>query len=102
MESASPNSCSLEGGELLERIEAWRGVSLRATSREVQADTITSVYPSEPEVVARLKDLIAAEGACCSFLRFTLNEEPHQTTVVMTFPPETRSLIESVISVPAS
>ncbi len=101
MECTDPNGCTLSGDEMIERVTAWRDVSSRAISRELHDDRLTSVYPPDGELLRRLKDLIAAEATCCSFLEFSLREEVHQTIVELTFPEEARSLVESVIALPA-
>ncbi len=101
MECTNPNGCSLDSSEMVERVTAWREVSSYAISREVHSDRITSVYPSDPELNGRLKELIAAEAICCSFLKFNVQERDDQTVVELTFPKEARSLVESVIALPA-
>lgn len=101
MECTNPNGCTLDGADMIERVNAWRAVSAQAVSREVHRDRIRSVYPPDPELTAALKDLIAAEAICCSFLNFTLQEEAERTVVELTFPPEARSLVEGAIALPA-
>ena len=101
MECTNPNGCSLDSSEMVERVTAWRAITSQAISREVDVDRITSIYPSDPDLLGRMKDLIAAEAICCSFLNFKLREEEHQFVVQMSFPKEARSLVESVIALPA-
>lgn len=93
--------CTLSGDELAERVRAWREVSSRSVSRRVEGDRISSVYPSDPELVHRLRDLIDAEAECCSFLSFTVTEGPVETIVDLTFPPDARALVEGVFSAPS-
>ncbi len=92
------NGCTLSSEEMVERVKAWRAVASRALSREVHPDRITAVYPSDPELIAQLNELVAAEATCCSFLRFKVEEGPRQTAVELTFPEDARALIESVMS----
>jgi hypothetical protein len=73
---SQPLSCSLNGDELLDRIEAWREVVQRATSRGVEGDCVVAVYPNDAQLLDRLRELIAAEAECCSFLRFSLEQTP--------------------------
>ena len=100
MECTNPGGCTLTSAEMVERINAWRSVSSRAISREVHGERITSIYPPDPDVIRQLKDLIAAEAICCSFLKFDLQEHAHQTVVELTFPEEARPLVESVMALP--
>jgi hypothetical protein len=71
-----PLSCSLNGDELFDRIEAWRELVQRATSRGVEGDRVVAVYPNDAQLLGRLRELIAAEAECCAFLRFSLEETP--------------------------
>ncbi|MDQ4025525.1 MAG: hypothetical protein M3217_08555 [Actinomycetota bacterium] len=96
------NGCTLDNGEMAERVNEWRAVSSRAISREVHAGKITSAYPPDPDLIGRLKALIAAEAVCCSFLEFTIEEQRHQTMVELTFPEEAKALVESVIAAPTT
>ena len=91
-------SCALNPSEMGERLSAWRAVSSRAVSRENDAGRITSVYPSDPDVTTQLKELIAAEALCCSFLNFEVEERDGHTVVELTFPEEARPLVESVLA----
>ena len=96
-------SCSLDSTEMEERLKAWRGVSSRALSREVEEGKITTVYPSDPDLIRRVKELIAAEAGCCSFLNFSLREEDRQTIVELAFPESARSLVEdNLASLPSA
>jgi hypothetical protein len=69
-------ACSLDGMELTARIDAWREVMGRATTRRVEDGRVVATYPNEPQLRDRLRELIALEGECCSFLRFDLRERP--------------------------
>src|SRR5260370_38588578 len=71
---AQPFSCSLEGLERLDRIEAWQEVVTRATTREVENDRVVAVYPKDAQLLGRLPELVAAEAECCSFLLFDIEE----------------------------
>lgn len=102
MECTNPSGCTLDSGDMVERVNAWRAVSSQAICRHVHPDRITSVYPSDPELVSELKDLIAAEAVCCSFLKFRIEEGRTQTVVDLSFPEAARSLVESVIAARAS
>jgi len=85
---AQPLACSLDGAELLDRIEAWREVVQRATSRAVEGDRVVAVYPNDAQLLGRLRELIAAEAECCSFLRFNLEETPDAILTELRLPEE--------------
>jgi hypothetical protein len=101
---ASParvSACTLDGSELLARMHAWQQVTSRATSRRVEDTQIIATYPKDARLLQQLRELIAAEGACCSFLEFTLEEKANSVVTELRFPPETptaaRTLILEVI-----
>ena len=97
MSASSSCACMLEGNELDERLAAWRELTNLATESKVHRDRVTSLYPSDPALIARLQELIAAEGKCCNFLEFTVTTDPAGTTVEMTWPPGADELIESFL-----
>jgi len=76
METPQPLRCSLEGPEFVDRIEAWREVVQRATFRGMEGDRVVAVYPNDAQILGRLRELIAAEAECCSFLLFDVEESP--------------------------
>jgi hypothetical protein len=69
-------ACSLDAAELLDRVEAWREVVARATSHGVDDGRVVAVYPKDTQLSGRLRELVAAEAECCSFLRFDVQETP--------------------------
>ncbi|MCA1708830.1 MAG: hypothetical protein LC808_38355 [Actinobacteria bacterium] len=94
MQCTNPNGCTLDQNEMATRVAAWKEVSAHAISRRVEGTRITSAYPSDPHLVGRLRDLIAAEADCCSFLAFTVKEGPLETVLELDFPEEARGLID--------
>lgn len=80
-------TCGLAPLELGERIVAWRMLATRATNRTVEQGRIVATYPHDPELVARLTELIAAERDCCSFLRFTVHNERDVIRLELVYPP---------------
>ena len=71
---AQPLACSLDGTDLAARLDAWREVLARATTRHVEDGRVVASYPNEPELHERLRELIALEHECCSFLHFDIEE----------------------------
>jgi hypothetical protein len=85
---AQPLACRLDGAELVDRVEAWREVVQRATSRGVEGDRVVAVYPNDAQLLGRLRELIAAEAECCSFLRFSVEETPDAILTELQLPEE--------------
>jgi hypothetical protein len=97
METSQPLTCSLARPDLVDRIEAWRDVVARATTRRVEGDRVLAVYPKDAQLLGRLRDLIAAEAECCAFLRFDVHERPDSIVTELRLPDDladsTRTLI---------
>ena len=81
-----PFACSLQGPDLVDRIDAWREVVARATSRGVENDRVVAVYPKDPQLLSRLRELVAAEAECCSFLLFDVEETPDAIVTELRLP----------------
>lgn len=81
-----PLTCTLDEAALDERIRDWQGVAARATSRRVEDGRVVATYPNDAQLLARLRDLIAAEAECCSFLRFRLDETPDAIVTELRLP----------------
>lgn len=74
--AAQPLACSLDDTELAARPDAWRQVVKRATTCRVEGDRIVATYPNDAELLDRLRELIALERECCSFLHFDVEDGP--------------------------
>jgi hypothetical protein len=85
---AQPLSCRLDSDDFVDRIEAWREVVARATTQRVEDGRVVAVYPNDAQLLARLRDLIAAEAECCSFLHFSLEETPNTILTELRLPDE--------------
>ena len=85
---AQPLACSLDGTALTQRLDAWRQVVARATTRRVEDGRVVTSYPRDPELRDRLRELIALEGECCSFLQFDVEERPDAIVTELRLPEE--------------
>ena len=79
-------ACSLSGSELGDRVREWQQIASRATSRRVEETCIVSTYPRDEQLLKQLRDLIAAEAECCSFMRFDVQERPDEVVVRLSVP----------------
>jgi hypothetical protein len=79
-------ACTLEGPDLVDRIEAWREIAARATTRRVEDGRVVAVYPKDPQIHVRLRELIDAEAECCAFLRFDVDETPDAIVTELRLP----------------
>ncbi|HYV60916.1 MAG TPA: hypothetical protein VFA62_12670 [Acidimicrobiia bacterium] len=94
---AQPLACSLDGTALTQRLDDWRQVMARATTRRVEEGRVVASYPKDPELRDRLRELIALERECCSFLQFDVDERPDEIVTELRLPEElgeaTRALV---------
>jgi hypothetical protein len=69
----------------------WHGAVRPALLGHLPADAsyvIVAVYPNDAQLLDRLRELIAAEAECCSFLRFSVEETPDATLTELRLPEE--------------
>jgi hypothetical protein len=90
-------ACSLEGAELVERIEAWREVVSSATGHDIHYGRVVTTYPKDGWLVERLRELIEAEAECCSFLEFTVDERPDSIVTELRLAEETPASMRTLI-----
>lgn len=84
----APIACTLERSVLTSRIQAWQQVMARATSRRLEEDRLVATYPDDPQLLEQLRELIAAEAACCPFLEFDLERREGVVVSEFRFPAE--------------
>ena len=81
--------CTLSPAALEQRLEDWREVMRQALRREQPHEGVTVAdYPHEPALRARIDTLIAAEGECCTFLHFDVEEHDEFVRLTLHHPPE--------------
>lgn len=90
-------ACTLEGAGFEERAAAWREVASRATARSLEQGRVVATYPADPELLGRVRALIAAEASCCSFFRFELREGREEFVIDLRYPDEARALVEGML-----
>jgi hypothetical protein len=91
-----PLACSLEGAELGDRLRAWSEVVARATTRRTEEGRVVATYPKDAQLLDRLRELIAAEADCCSFLDFRLEERPDAIVIELRLPDDVPASIAGV------
>lgn len=98
METPTPSMvCSLEGLRLVGRSHAWRQVASRATDRRIEGDRVIGTYPKDEQLLRQIRGLIDAEAACCSFLKFTVDEGPDLTRIELRLPEEMPASLRTLI-----
>jgi hypothetical protein len=97
MASMNPPSinCSLGAADGRTRKARWQAVADAALlSAERTAAGARQRYCPEAAVEREITELIALEGACCSFLDFRLARTPEALVLDVAGPPEAAALVE--------
>lgn len=93
-------SCSLHVDDVAGRTAEWQALARQATAREPLEDGLQLTLPAGTDL-RPVADLVAREHACCSFFSFTIGVRPDGVTLDISGPPDARSLILSLVEVPA-
>ena len=65
-------ACSLDGDSIRTRLAEWAGLLRQATLREEMENGLRYRFPASDDLEREVRDLAAAEHACCSFLSFAV------------------------------
>ncbi len=87
MADPTPIACSLDAGELRERlaeIEAVGTESLIEKSREGERHVLR--FRADAETERRLEEIVAAESRCCAFLDLELTRQGDELTLTLAAP----------------
>lgn len=71
-EAEDPGACTLDAEALPVRLEEWRAMLDRATSRAAGPDGTVRVEFAPDMPLRDLADLVEAEQRCCAFFSFTI------------------------------
>ncbi|CAG7642514.1 MerR family transcriptional regulator [Rhodococcus opacus] len=88
-----PVACTLSGDEYGERAQQWQQVLDSATGREEIDDGLRVRFPSDPNLVAEVARLAAAEQGCCAFFDFTLHLSPDALALTVRAPETAHALL---------
>ena len=94
-EQAVAIACTLDAGEVGERLAEWRAVAARARSRESIEGGLRLAFDDID--VRALTDLAIREHECCSFLSFAVGIGTGGTTLDITGPPVAVKLIDALV-----
>jgi MerR family transcriptional regulator, copper efflux regulator len=83
-EGAPLPGCSLNEGELADRLRQWRAAAAAAGGAERDGDTVRLTL--DPEMLPAVAALVAAEADCCPQARFTLEVTAGQAFLIAEVP----------------
>jgi hypothetical protein len=93
--SESPIACTLQGRSYQERL-AWIGELARDGLRGVSRDDLRLELRYAPDVVGRVREMIAKEQECCAFLNFDLTETSEEARLTITAPERAREVADAL------
>jgi hypothetical protein len=98
----APIACTLEAGELGDRMELIATLTADAlVDQQPIAGGVRSRFRAAAGIEQRLRDLIDAESRCCRFLQFELTRDAGAWTLDITGPRAAEPVIASFFWMPA-
>lgn len=98
---ATTVACTLGGDQKGERIQQWRQVLDSATGRGDIDGGLRLQFPADPDLVADVARLAAAEQGCCAFFDFTLQLTPGALVMSVRAPEAAEPLVTELFGVRA-
>jgi hypothetical protein len=95
----TPIACSLSGPDLAARKAATATIARAALRRrELIADGRRLHFTGGEDVEDQLRDIVAAESACCPFLTLRLHRDGDALRLEVTGPAEAQPIIEELFA----
>lgn len=94
-------ACTLSGAEQTGRVDAWQRLLTSATGRAEITDGVRLEFPSDPDLVAAVAGLAAAEQKCCAFFDFTLHLTASTLELTVRAPEAAGPLMAELFGAPA-
>lgn len=97
MNDEVPIVCSLDGGELAERLASIAKVGASSLiSDRVEGGGRVLRFRKGPATRCRLEDIVAAEAECCSFLELALRERGDELVLSISAPGDGRAVADQL------
>lgn len=98
-EQLSLIACSLDAAGQHARLRDWAELLVQAVSREATGDGVRYAFVAADELERRIRDLAAAEQACCSFLEFAVLRAGGQIEMTVTAPAQGQDALRFIFSI---
>jgi hypothetical protein len=90
-----PIACTLASGDLTARLALIDGLAADGLlDRAATEHGLRVRLRDTPDIERRVRELVAAESACCSFLDFALSRDAGELLLEITGPADARPVIE--------
>jgi len=97
MNTETPVACSLDAGQLQERIAAINEVGARSlTSHTVEGNRHSLRFQKNRKTRRQLEAIVAAEADCCSFLDLSLRDEGEDLVLSIAAPDHAKEIAEQL------
>ena len=90
-----PIACTLRNDELRDR-RAWITELTRDALRGHRIDDLVLRLHYRSEAVARVREMVRLERACCAFLTFEIDARPDQVLLTITAPDAARGAVGTI------
>lgn len=88
-------ACTLDAGDLKERLAWIAGLNARAL-KSARQDDLTLTLDYAPEAIADVRKMVAGEQKCCAFLNFTIAQHPDAVRVSVVAPETAREAAQAL------
>ena len=88
-------ACTLGNDELRDR-RVWIAELARDALCGHRIDDLVLHLRYRPEAVARVREMVCLERACCAFLTFEMDERPDQVLLTITAPDAARGAVGTI------
>ena len=96
-DDAEPIICTLDGGSFKDRMVWIADLNARALKKARRKDLRLELQYA-PSSIGDVRQMIAQEQDCCSFLSFNLTEQRRSLKLVITAPEAARDVAETVFA----
>jgi len=91
-------ACSLTAEDQSTRLDAWASLLASADSRTEVPAGMSYVFRPASVFAPRVRDLAAAEGACCTFLDFEIVEQSDEVRLTVTSHPTGQAALRFIFT----
>ena len=91
-------ACSLNGEDQRACLDAWVSLLASAASRAEVPAGMSYVFRPASVFARRVRDLAAAEGACCTFLDFEIVEQSDEVRLTVTSHPTGQAALRFIFT----
>ncbi len=93
-DATAPIACSIDPGEVAERIEVVERMRSNLTGLERTEHGMLLTFPKRPDVDADLQKFAVDEKRCCQFFGFAITDEDAALRLQWDAPPDAQEIVD--------